>query len=103
MGAAEATRASGDYIVGHHSNPNGTQGSNGQWQIGEDAMFHWGLGLLPYKDTFYSNTTEHADHTQTSLQPAGKYYGGAFNGQEGCPTVHALMAILSAAFVTCSD
>eukprot|EP01047_Picozoa_sp_COSAG01_P010865 COSAG01_NODE_469_length_16584_cov_10.725265_11_plen_306_part_00 len=56
-----------------------------------------------YKDTFLSNTTEHAEHTQSSLQPAGKYYSGAFNGQEGNPTVHALMAILSAAYVTCSD
>ena len=50
-----------------------------------------------------SNRSEHADHTQKSMQPAGKYYAGAFNGQEGAPEVHALMSILSASFVTCSD
>jgi len=37
------------------------------------------------------------------MQPAGKYYGDAFNGQEGNPVLHALMSILSASFVTCSD
>eukprot|EP01047_Picozoa_sp_COSAG01_P010866 COSAG01_NODE_469_length_16584_cov_10.725265_12_plen_75_part_00 len=45
--ASEVTRASGDYIVGHHGVFNQTQGTNGQWQIGPDAMFHWSLGLLP--------------------------------------------------------
>ena len=87
--AAEATRASADYIVGHRD-PGGT---NGQWQIGPDAMFHWALGLLPYKDTFYSNTTEHATR---GLSPD-------FNGKEPHPEVHALMAALSGAFVTVSD
>ena len=79
VAASEVTRASGDYIVGHHSTPPSGQhgqGTNGQWQIGPDAMFHWGLGLLPYKDTFLSNTTEHSEHSQSSLQPAGKYYAG---------------------------
>jgi len=33
------------------NNFDGKQGSNGQWQIGPTAMFHWGIGLLPYKDT----------------------------------------------------
>ena len=53
--------------------------------------------------TVLSNRSEHADHTQKSMQPAGKYYAGGFNGQEGAPAVHALMSILSASFVTCSD
>ena len=86
--AAEATRASADYIVGHRG-----PGTNGQWAIGPDAMFHWAIGLLPYKDTFYSNTTEH------SSSPLGP----EFNGYEPQPQVHALMAALSAAFVTSSD
>eukprot|EP01045_Picozoa_sp_COSAG04_P021716 COSAG04_NODE_2364_length_4263_cov_4.814601_3_plen_51_part_00 len=29
------------------NNFDGKQGSNGQWQIGPTAMFHWGIGLLP--------------------------------------------------------
>ena len=104
LAASEVTRASGDYIVGHHNNPpGGGQGTNGQWQIGPDSMFHWGLGLLPYKDTFMSNTSEHSEHSQSSLQPAGKYYAGGFNGQEGNPILHALMAVLSGSYVTCSD
>ena len=30
-------------------------------------------------------------------------HAGAFNGQEGNPTIHALMAVLSGSYVTCSD
>ena len=100
--AAEVSRASADYIAGHGGRPTpwGTA-SNGDWQIGPDAMFHWGVGILPYKDTFLSNSTEHSTHTERSLQPAAN--AGPFNGRETQPTFHALMASLSGAYVTCSD
>jgi hypothetical protein len=75
--AAEATRASADYIVGHRN----AGSTNGQWAIGPDAMFHWAIGLLPYKDTFYSNTTEHSNSP----------LGGDFNGKEPHPQVHSLL------------
>jgi len=52
VAAADSTRASPDYIVGHGEE------TNGQWAIGYDAMWHWALALRPYKDTFYSNSTE---------------------------------------------
>ena len=54
--AAYAVRASPDYVW---------QGGGKvlklptvQWAIGPDNAFHWsGLGLLPYKDSFFSNAT----------------------------------------------
>lgn len=76
--------------------------TNGDWEIGPDAMFHWGVGILPYKDTFLSNSTEHSTHTGHSLQPATGSFG-EFNGRETQPTHHAMMAALSGAYVTCSD
>ena len=34
-------------------------GSNrGNWRIGEAAVFIWGVGLLPFKDTFFSNRSQ---------------------------------------------
>lgn len=58
-------------------------------------MFHWGIGLLPYKDTFYSNTTEHSSRVCEGCKD--------FDGQEPQPLLHALMSVLSASFVTVSD
>ena len=58
-----------------------------------DALWHDALGLLPYKDTFYSNTSE-----------AVANKNGMWIGQhEACPTLHALMAVLSAAPVASAD
>ena len=39
--------------------PDYLAGSNrGNWRIGDAAVFVWGVGLLPFKDTFLSNTSQ---------------------------------------------
>merc|ERR1719272_1245848 len=54
--AAFCVRASPDYVVGGPPHPLNLP--TVQWAIGPDSAFHWnGLGLLPYKDTFFSNTS----------------------------------------------
>ena len=72
------------------NNFDGKQGSNGQWQIGPTAMFHWGIGLLPYKDTFFSNTT------MAQVRPPGtnkSQWPPFYNYHESDPSTHALMAV----------
>ena len=62
--------------------------------IGPDSAFHWnGLGLLPYKDTFFSNTSEVTKSTNSRF----------VNFKESNPLTHALMSTLSMAQVTFSD
>jgi hypothetical protein len=99
--AAYAVRSSPDYVWG--------QGDGAlllptvQWAIGPDAAFHWnGLGLLPYKDTFISNST--------STQKSGRSWSRnqndwpSFSGyHEANAATHALMSLLSMAHVTFSD
>jgi len=87
VAAADSTRASPDYIVGH-----GTP-TNGQWAIGNDAMWHWALGLRPFKDTFYTNTSEFVTNPKINI----------YRAREGCPVLHAFMATLSTAPVAISD
>ena len=47
--AVTNARASDDYFhaAGHRN-----------WAIGGTAMFYWGLGILPFKDGFYSSTNK---------------------------------------------
>ena len=65
-----------------------------QWAIGPDAAFHWSaLGLLPYKDTFFSNTSMMTESKESRF----------VDFTESNPLTHALMATLSMAQVTFSD
>ena len=69
------------------------------WCIGR---YHWlGFGLLPYKDTFFSNTTMMQTSGANSSDPAQwpPFHGYA----ESDPLTHALMSLLSMAPVTFSD
>jgi hypothetical protein len=73
-----------------------------QWAIGPDNAFHWsGLGLLPYKDTFISNSTSTQKSggwtNDTKQWPSFKGYH-----EMNAPT-HALMSLLSMASVTFGD
>ena len=55
--AAFAVRASPDYVWAP-SDGHVLKLPTVQWAIGPDNAFHWnGLGLLPYKDTFFSNAS----------------------------------------------
>ena len=67
-------RATGDYF---HSAE--------QWAIGGTAMLYWALGVLPFKDGFYSSSA--------------KQVGGQTEGPERHPDREALMSVLSTAMV----
>ena len=74
--AVTNARASDDYFhaPGHRN-----------WAIGGTAMFYWGLGILPFKDGFYSSNLPQV--------------GGQTVGPENDPDREALMATLSGAMV----
>lgn len=73
--AVTNARATEDYFHAHYP----------QWAIGGTSMLYWALGLLPFKDGFYSST-----HRQT---------GGQTVGPESHPEREALIATLSTAMV----
>ena len=72
--AVTNARATGDYFHANH-----------QWAVGATSLFYWALGLLPFKDGFYSS-----NHPQI---------GGQTVGPETNPDREALMATLSCAMV----
>jgi len=72
--AVTNARATGDYFH-----------SDNQWAVGSTALFYWALGILPFKDGFYSST-----HLQK---------GGQTKGPEMHPDREAIMATLSCAMV----
>ena len=74
LAAVSNARATGDYFHSEH-----------QWAVGGTAMFYWALGILPFKDGFYSSSLP-----QT---------GGQTVGPEKDPDREALMATLSTAMV----
>lgn len=76
--AVTNARATGDYF--HALN---------QWAIGGTAMLYWALGILPFKDGFYSSTA--------------KQVGGQTVGPETHPDREALMSVLSTAMVAPMD
>ena len=57
--------------------------------IGGTALFYWAVGILPFKDGFYSSNM--------------KQVGGANVGPEQTPDRHALVATLSGAIVAPMD
>jgi len=72
--AVTNARATGDYFHADH-----------QWAIGATSLFYWAIGVLPFKDGFYSSSAP-----QT---------GGQTVGPETDPDREALMATLSSAMV----
>lgn len=72
--AVTNARATGDYFHSSH-----------QWAIGGTAMFYWALGIIPFKDGFYSSSA--------------KQVGGQTEGPEKDPDRETLMAVLSGAMV----
>ncbi|CAE7614562.1 unnamed protein product [Symbiodinium natans] len=56
-----------------------------QWAIGATSMFYWAIGILPFKDGFYSSNLPQV--------------GGQVVGPETAPNRAALMAVLSGASV----
>jgi len=56
-----------------------------EWAVGGTALFYWALGILPFKDGFYSSNV--------------KQLGGQTVGPELHPDREALMATLSCAMV----
>merc|ERR1712241_1538774 len=75
--AVTNARASEDYACGSNKCK--------QWAIGAVSMFYWAIGILPFKDGFYSSTN--------------KQTGGASEGPELNADREALMATLSCAMV----
>lgn len=55
LSAVTNARATGDYHIG-----------SSQWAVGGGAMLIWALGMLPFKDGFYSST---------DIQPGGQNEG----------------------------
>eukprot|EP00936_MAST-01D_sp_MAST-1D-sp1_P001500 g1500.t1 len=97
--AAYAVRASPDYVW--QANGRVLKLPQVQWALGPDNAFHYlANGLLPYKDTFFSNTTmaqtRPAGTDKSQWPPFYEYY-------ESDPSTHALMALLSMGPVTFSD
>ena len=72
--AVTNARATDDYFHGPH-----------QWAVGATSLFYWGIGILPFKDGFYSSTN--------------KQIGGQTVGPETNPDREAIMATLSCAMV----
>eukprot|EP01047_Picozoa_sp_COSAG01_P033027 COSAG01_NODE_2413_length_7745_cov_2.532304_1_plen_688_part_10 len=72
--AVTNARATGDYFHGAN-----------QWAVGGTSLFYWAIGILPFKDGFYSSTN--------------KQVGGQTVGPEREPDKEALMATLSCAMV----
>jgi hypothetical protein len=74
--AVTNARATGDYyhVPGHLN-----------WAIGGTSLFYWAIGILPFKDGFYSSTN--------------KQVGGQTVGPEMSPDRECLMATLSCAMV----
>ena len=77
-GAVTNARATGDYFHADH-----------QWAVGATSLFYWAIGILPFKDGFYSSTH--------------KQIGGQTVGPELNPDREALMATLSCAMVGAMD
>eukprot|EP01062_Namystynia_karyoxenos_P070908 TRINITY_DN662_c0_g1_i2.p2 TRINITY_DN662_c0_g1~~TRINITY_DN662_c0_g1_i2.p2 ORF type:complete len:857 (+),score=267.23 TRINITY_DN662_c0_g1_i2:82-2571(+) len=72
--AVTNARATGDYFHALH-----------QWAVGATSMYYWAIGVIPYKDGFYSS-----NHVQ---------WGGQVIGPELNPDREALMATLSCGMV----
>ena len=72
--AVTNARATGDYFHALH-----------QWAVGATSLFYWAIGLLPFKDGFYSSSA--------------KQVGGQTEGPETHPQRETLMATLSTAMV----
>ena len=99
--AAYAVRSSPDYVWGVGGAA--IQLPTVQWAIGPDAAFHWlGLGLLPYKDTFISNSssTQKSGRSWTNNESFWPPFAGY---HETNAATHALMSLLSMAHVTFAD
>ena len=77
--AVTNARATGDYFHGTGD------GGRGQWALGGTSLFYWAIGILPFKDGYYSSTN--------------KQVGGQTVGPEKNPDREALMATLSCAMV----
>ena len=100
--SAYAVRSSPDYVWGVQGRSEPLKLPTVQWAVGPDNAFHWsGLGLLPYKDTFFSNRTsrQHAGDWTNDTQYWPQFYGYS----ETNAATHALMSLLSMASVTFSD
>ena len=76
--AVTNARATGDYFHADH-----------QWAVGATSLFYWAIGILPFKDGFYSSTH--------------KQIGGQTVGPELNPDRECLMATLSGAMVGAMD
>jgi len=57
-------------------------------------MFSWSVGLLPFKDSFYSSTTEVVTNNKDAL---------FYNYKEKYPMLHALVSVMSCGPVAPSD
>jgi hypothetical protein len=94
--AAMHARATPDYIP--HSNEH-------QWALGGSAVFVWGAGLLPYKDT-WQTTSYRAQNKRSGVRgdPAHKIAPSILlDVSEEAPLLHALASILSGAPVAFGD
>jgi hypothetical protein len=60
-----------------------------QWAVGHTSLFYWALGILPFKDGFYSSNN--------------KQVGGQTVGPETNPDRETIMATLSTAMVGAMD
>ena len=72
--AVTNARATGDYFH-----------ANNQWEVGTTSLFYWAIGILPFKDGFYSSNN--------------KQVGGQTVGPEKSPDRETIMATLSGAMV----
>ena len=94
--AATHARATVDYFP-HLSERN--------WAIGGSAVFVWGAGLLPYKDTFQTTTYRAHNHLSSVRGDPAHHIAPnvPVDVSEEAPLLHALASILSAAPVAFGD
>ena len=81
---ARSQRLGGDYLDDDNVN---------NWNIGSASIFIWGVGLLPFKDTFLSNSTQ----TPPTHANTGTGSGGFKGFHEQAPELHAI----SGAWASC--
>ena len=98
--SAYAVRASPDYVWAASGRT--LKLPTVQWALGPDNAFHWlGLGLLPYKDTFFSNST--MGQTAGLWSKDTNEWAQFLGYREQDAQTHALMALLSMGHVTFGD
>ena len=87
IGSSTHARASHDYVPGQEI---------GQWAVGGPSVFLWGLGLLPYKDTWMTTSA-------TPLNRRAPVTKTIDTVSERAPLLHTIAAIVAGGPVAFGD